>query len=66
MRRTKTITTNDSNTKAKVTIWLDSPFGGLTRDEQDSLLRSLASGVMNTLASARYLNVHLSDIKVSK
>lgn len=63
MKRTKTITAADYNTKAKITISLDSAYGGLTRDELAALTEAIASGVMQTLASARYLHVQLSEVR---
>lgn len=64
MKRVKTVLAADSNTKAKVTIQLDSARYGLTRDEQRILLDGIASGVMRTLSNVTYLNVPLSNIKV--
>ena len=64
MKRKKVITAADGISKVKVTINLDSPHGGLTRGEQSALLERIASGVMQTLASVRYLNVELSEIHV--
>ncbi len=64
MKRVKTVLANDGRTKARVTIELDSEYGGLTRDEQAELLENIASGTMQTLAGARYFNVSLSEIRV--
>jgi hypothetical protein len=65
MKRKRIATAEDGNSKVKVSIDIDfGGPGGLTKDEQMQLLEQIASGVMQVMASAKYLHVQLSEIRV--
>lgn len=66
MKRRKTLFAADNNTKATIEIRLNCAAGGLVRSEQDHLIEQISSGIMQVLADAKYLHVHLSEIRVGR
>lgn len=63
MKRVRTISANDGQTKVTVLVKIENSHG-LIRDEVKAMGEIIASGVMNQLANTRYLSVYLSDIRV--
>lgn len=49
-----------------VSALITTETGALSPHEIDRLKKSLADGVMHTLASLPYITIHISEIKVSR
>lgn len=63
MKRTKTITANDGDTKVEITIKINTTRA-LLREEVTAMAEGLASSIMAQLPHARYLDVPLSKVRV--
>lgn len=65
MKRVKKIVGDDGDTRVTIDIHVDDYTGKLRRHEIDEMVEGLASNSMPVIASARYLGVRLSQLKVT-
>jgi hypothetical protein len=64
MKRTRTITVDDGDTKVAITVKITS-WRRLARYEVNNMSNNIAGGIMSVLDNTRHLSAYLSEMKVT-